>query len=53
MQFLPQQMVAEEWTAVLRGENRVNQNLCQRLWHGARMSEKPIDSTPFRVVENE
>ena len=39
MQFLPQQTVVEEWAAVFRGESRVNQNLCERLWHGARMSE--------------
>jgi hypothetical protein len=27
------------------GENAVNQNLCERLWHDARMTEACIDST--------
>jgi len=51
MQFLAQRTLVQEWPTVFRGKNRVNQNLCQRLRHGARMSEERIDSTPFRVVE--
>jgi hypothetical protein len=35
-------MLVEEWTAVFRGENRVNQNLCQRLWHGPECQKKGL-----------
>jgi len=39
MQFLAQGLVAQEWAAIFGGENRVNQYLCERLWHGLRMPE--------------
>jgi hypothetical protein len=42
MRFLAQRPVAQAWAAVLPGENRVNYNLCERLWHEGRMPETRI-----------
>src|SRR5581483_4665276 len=34
VQFLPENFVAQEWSAFLCREHRMHQNLCERLWHG-------------------
>jgi len=38
MHCLAQRPVAQEWAAVFREANRVDQNFCRRLWRGARMA---------------
>ena len=45
MRFLAQRPVAQGWAAVFGGENRVNQNLSERLWHGAECQKLAFETT--------
>ena len=49
VQFFTHCMIAQKRSPVFSGENRVNQNLREGLWHGCRMRKPRAGFNPFRV----